>query len=260
MNDIKVIFFDIDGTIYTHDIHVMIPSTLEAFKQLKANGYKVCIATSRCREEIANMPSAFHDFDFDGYIFNGGASIYDHNSLIDSHYIPSKVIYDLIALQKESDYNIRYSTDDGDYQQKRISQDYLDVFFYLYLNVPKIKPYQDDLVPSMNLHGTKEVLKKVEKVLKDVSYVYVADNVIEATPKGVGKHLGIETLAKHWGYNMEQVMVFGDGFNDISMLKAAGVSVSPANGEQEAKDAANYVCKDIRQDGVYLFLKEKGFI
>ncbi|MEG0264853.1 MAG: HAD family hydrolase [Erysipelotrichaceae bacterium] len=260
MNDIKVIFFDIDGTIYTHDTHVMIPSTVEAFYKLKENGYKICIATSRCRSEVANMPSLFHDFDFDGYVFNGGASIYDHDTLIDAHYIPSKVIYKLIELQKEKVFDMRYATDDSDFQHKKITQEYLDVFFYLYLNVPVIKAYDNDLVPNILLHGTYEVLEEVAKTLDDVSFVFDDKSVLEVTPLGVGKHLGIETLAKHWGYTMEQVMVFGDGFNDISMLKAAGVSIATGNAQQAAKDVANYVCKDIKEDGVYLFLKEQKMI
>ena len=53
---------------------------------------------------------------------------------------------------------------------------------------------------------------------------------------------------------------FGDGGNDIEMLKAAGLGIAMGNGGQELKDAADYVAHDISNDGLYKALKHFGFV
>ncbi|MEG1732136.1 MAG: HAD hydrolase family protein, partial [Longicatena sp.] len=56
MKNTKAIFFDVDSTIYSHRIHDFPTSTKETLQTLKANGYKIGIATSRCRYEMKNLP------------------------------------------------------------------------------------------------------------------------------------------------------------------------------------------------------------
>lgn len=260
MKEIKAIFFDIDGTTYTHDTHEMIDSTKKALIELKKAGYRVGIATSRCRYEVQNMPSFFRNFEFDGYVFDGGASVYDKKELFDASYIEPSVIEELIEFQKEYNFDLRYATLKRDFQHKKISQNYLDLFFYLYLNSPLLKPYDGDQVTNMLIHGDEKTLKELEKKLHDVHYNFDAPVVLEITAKGVGKHYGIEKLATHWGIDMKEVMVFGDGMNDLTMLKHAGVGVAMGNGCDEAKAAGDYVCGKLKEDGIYNFLKEHEMI
>ena len=57
-------------------------------------------------------------------------------------------------------------------------------------------------------------------------------------------------LAKHLGIEREQTLAFGDGLNDLSMLKEAGVGVAMANACDEAKALADWVTLSCDEDGV----------
>lgn len=73
--------------------------------------------------------------------------------------------------------------------------------------------------------------------------------------KGVDKASGAERVAQYYGLKMEEVMAFGDGGNDISIVQAAGVGVAMDNACDELKAVADYVTTSVDDDGVYNALK-----
>lgn len=77
----------------------------------------------------------------------------------------------------------------------------------------------------------------------------IAENV-EINAKDANKGRALLALAAHLGLNPEQTMSFGDGLNDLTMLRDAGVGVAMANGVAEAKAAAALVTVSNDEDGV----------
>ena len=73
---------------------------------------------------------------------------------------------------------------------------------------------------------------------------------IEALPMGIDKAHSIEVLINHLGIPKENTIACGDGFNDISMIKYAGVGVAMANAQEEVKAAADYITVSNDEDGV----------
>lgn len=57
-------------------------------------------------------------------------------------------------------------------------------------------------------------------------------------------------MMEHFGIPMEDSVAFGDGDNDIAMLRGAGVGVAMGNAPQNVKDAADMVTDDVTCDGV----------
>ena len=82
----------------------------------------------------------------------------------------------------------------------------------------------------------------------------------DITPKGVTKHQGIDVFCKHFGLQLEETMAFGDGGNDIPMLRHAGIGVAMGNAVEEAKAVADYVTTDVDAEGVAQALKHFGVI
>lgn len=72
----------------------------------------------------------------------------------------------------------------------------------------------------------------------------------DVIPKGGGKEIGIAAAASHYGFDRKSVMVFGDGKNDVRMLRWAGIGVAMGNGGKEAKAAADYVTSPVGEDGI----------
>ena len=63
---------------------------------------------------------------------------------------------------------------------------------------------------------------------------------IDILPYGWGKGRAVEVLANHLGLSLDEVVVFGDSENDVSMLKTVQHSVAMRNASADARAAANY--------------------
>ena len=75
------------------------------------------------------------------------------------------------------------------------------------------------------------------------------DNV-EINQAHANKGEALMALAAHLGIPRESVMSFGDGLNDLSMLRAAGTGIAMANACPEAKEAADHITLSCDEDGV----------
>ena len=79
-------------------------------------------------------------------------------------------------------------------------------------------------------------------------------------PSDGGKEAGIDHVLAHYGISLDEAMCFGDGGNDITMLKHVPNSVAMGNAEQKVKDSAFYVTTNINEDGIYNALKHFGVL
>ena len=67
-------------------------------------------------------------------------------------------------------------------------------------------------------------------------------------------------MAAHLGLNTSETMAFGDGGNDIPMLRHAGVGVAMGNAASEVQNAADYVTTSVDEDGILNALKHFGIL
>ncbi len=82
----------------------------------------------------------------------------------------------------------------------------------------------------------------------------------ELMPAECGKELGVEAVCRHLGIDREQTLAFGDGENDITMLRYAGTGVAMGNAADEVKRAADYVTAPVSEDGVPAALRRFGLL
>lgn len=73
---------------------------------------------------------------------------------------------------------------------------------------------------------------------------------LDIMPQGVSKGAALRYFAKRQGIDLAHTMVFGDNYNDISMMELAGLPVAVANAEKAVKQAAKYVTLSNDEDGV----------
>lgn len=82
----------------------------------------------------------------------------------------------------------------------------------------------------------------------------------DITAKGVSKAKGLNEIA-HWReFDMSQTMAFGDGGNDIAIVKEAGIGVAMGNANDSLKEVADYVASSVDDDGIFNALKYFGVI
>lgn len=261
MTNIKAIFFDVDSTIYTHRIHDFPESTKYTLHELKKNGYKIGIATSRCQYETKNLPRFFHDFEFDAAIFDGGALVMEKGIVIKKHPLMNQQVIDLITYTNKHNIPMRYSTQDGDYLNTECPWYIKDEFFKLYLNMPQVKAYENEDVFNILIYPTKtQQIDDIHALLHDASIVEHSRKTLEVTAQEIDKSVGVEIMANRWGITSDEIICFGDGANDVGMLTYAGLGIAMENGNQKAKDASNRICKHIDEDGVYHMCKALNLI
>ena len=203
---IKAIFFDVDGTLYSHRFHDIPESTKETMIKLKQQGYKIGISTSRCRYETKNLPRFFREFPFDAAFYDGGALVMEKDQMI--HKAPiDKNVFNVLAYPK-----------------------------------------------------TKEHLEKIYSMHEEVNIVEHGDKTMEITAQHIDKSKGVAIMADRWNLTMDEIACFGDGYNDIEMLKYAGLGIAMGNGKDALKEVADIVCDAIDDDGIYKICRELQFI
>ena len=101
--------------------------------------------------------------------------------------------------------------------------------------------------------------KKLRAQYGDMLAIYRSEPYfIEIVPRGVDKGDSLRRLMEHMGIAREDVICCGDGFNDISMMRYAGVGVAMGNAQQAVKDAADYVTASNDEDGLVQVIE--GFL
>ena len=67
-------------------------------------------------------------------------------------------------------------------------------------------------------------------------------------------------LQEKLGVSKEETMAFGDGGNDIGMLRHAGIGIAMGNAKDDVKASADYVTTSVDEDGIFKALKHFGVI
>ena len=96
--------------------------------------------------------------------------------------------------------------------------------------------------------------------LKHIYPTSAGGNIYDIIPKEGGKEVGIAAAADYYGITREEVIVFGDGDNDCSMLRWAGTGVAMGNATPAAKAAAGYITAPVDQDGILIALRHFGVL
>ncbi len=90
----------------------------------------------------------------------------------------------------------------------------------------------------------------------DVNVFRSVPSLIEITPSGSTKGLGLKTVFELKGWDLKDLIVFGDGENDISMFEVAGHAVAMENAFDTVKAVADEVCLSNKEDGVAVYLEQ----
>ena len=199
-------------------------------------------------------------FEFDGYLLlNGGYCIIDSQIIYDNK-IPQEDLKEIIKIVKENNYPCLFIESNQMYIT-HINQRVIDAQASISTMIPPISNqinidniYQVD--PYVDEKGIKEIIKNTKhvKVTKWHDYAY------DIVPKTGGKAAAIQAVSKHFGYQKEELMAFGDGHNDISMMRQAPISIAMGNAIDEVKEVATYITKSNQEDGIEYACKHFGWI
>lgn len=249
----KAIFFDIDGTLKSFETHQIPKSTLFALEELEKKGIKIFIATGR-------TPNALKSFDLqvDGYItLNGGYCYLSSGEIIYKHTVSKADIQTLIDYQKTNPTPCVVMAEDitfATFKHPKI-EEFIDL-----LNFPRMEIFPIEKALEVNvfqivLFFPEGKDKEMENILRTCDALRWYPTFADFVPKGTHKGIGIDKIIEHFGISLDETMAFGDGGNDISMLKHVKIGVAMGNANDEVKHAADFVTDTVDNDGVLKALK-----
>lgn len=104
-----------------------------------------------------------------------------------------------------------------------------------------------DIVKCLYTNTNQEYLRKIAKELEDITadcdVSYSSNRYLEFNQKGVNKGAGLRKLAEILGVDMKDTIAIGDNFNDLAMIKAAGLGVGVANVVDGMRGDCDYICE-----------------
>lgn len=249
---IKAFFFDIDGTLVSFTTHAIPPSAVRAIEDAHKAGIKIFISTGRPCSIINNLGDIEHLID--GYItMNGAATIVD-GRVVASYPLQKTDIEAVLEVARRNDASCVvvgpqslgfYNLHERDVQTFTkligvdISDHGADVEALLRGDV-----YQ--LTPFISERAQEDAVEVFEKVEASRWCPYFCD----VTAAGVNKGHGVKALCHHFGIPLDAAAAFGDGGNDIPMLREVGIGVAMGNANPEVKAVASFVTGDVDDNGL----------
>lgn len=252
-------FFDIDGTLVSFKSHTVPESARRAIARLREQGVKVFIATGRLMKHVAIV----NDVEVDGYItVNGGYCITSAGEVIFESAFPRATVERVIDLSEQYGFDLNVMTHQDMYvssmgeRVKKIAS--MINIMPTVADVRTIAATQP--VVQMCPYISRELEQEIMPLLPDCVGSRWIETFMDLNVRGVDKSLGIQQVMNYYGLTMAEAMAFGDGGNDLPMVRDAAVGVAMGNACDELKAVADYITSSVDEDGVSRALEHFGLI
>ena len=254
---VKAIFFDIDGTLVSFKNHQIPKSTFDALYKLKEKGIKLFIATGRGKDGL----DVLNDFPFDGYITLNGQYCYTNNQIIYSNTIKKEDLQALLDYLKDHQVPCGFTEENTkyfNYRDERVDAIHAithnddhpagDCSHVIDKSIYQIMCFVDE-------NEEKEILSHMPHCISARWHPTFCD----ISPIGGTKQLGIDKFLEYYGLDLKDTMAFGDGGNDMQMLQHVSLAVAMGNAGDELKSIADFVTKDVDDEGMGRTNVGKGY-
>ena len=258
--DIKIAFFDVDGTLVDMEKKVITPAMIETLKHLKENGIILCMATGRGPYLVPSFPG----IDFDVFLSYNASYCYTKDEVIFSNPIPKEDVKAIVENASEIHRPVFLAGVEGG-GANGCDKDLADYFAIAKSKVNVLDNFgfeklMDKKVYQMMVGCYKE---EYADILRDVDGARITawwTRAADITPANGNKGVGVRKILDYYHLDKENAIAFGDGTNDIEMLEAVGTGVAMGNATDDVKAVADAICGHVAEDGIYHYCKEQGLI
>ena len=256
---IKIIFFDIDDTLRNSKTG-FIPSTIPtAFKQLRDKGILTGIATGR---GIFGVVPEIKALKPDFFVTLNGAYIEDKKgNVIYSNKIAKDKVEEYITWTKEVgiDYGLVGSQAAKLSRRTEMISQAIDPI-YPDLEVDPDFYQKEDIYQMWTFEEQGDDLVLPDTLASTLRMVRWHEHSSDVVPISGSKAAGVAKVVDQLGLKPENVMVFGDGLNDLELFDYAGISVAMGVSHEKIKEKADYITKTLEEDGIFDALEGFGMV
>lgn len=262
---IRALCTDIDGTLL--DIHrELSPQTISAIGKIKTF-MPVVLASSRMPSAMRHLQKQLDILSHPLICYNGGYVVQfddnDSRNVIYSTDISLDTCCEILALGNRTSLHLSLYKDDQWYAPK------FDQWAIREATITKVSPL---IMPNEEVlklwketktgahkimcMGDAPEITELESILqskfsKDVHVYHSKSTYLEIAPKVISKASALKLLLKKlYNLGLENVIAFGDNYNDVELLQSAGLGIAVDNAREEVKAVAKEITSSSAHDGV----------
>lgn len=256
----KLLVLDLDGTLTNQQKRVT-ENTLRTLKEAQERGVKIVLASGRPTYGVAPLADLLELKEYEGYVlsYNGGEIInWKTGEAIYENVLDPELLPYLYKSATDNHFTIityheKYIVTENPQDEYALKAAVLNVMTPLkvdnFLNAIKFPIAKCLIVGEPTRLALLE--KEMYEHLKDRMGVFRSEPYfLELVPKGIDKALSLAVLLKEIGMTREEMIAIGDGFNDVSMIKYAGLGVAMANAQEVVRQNADYITLSNEEEGV----------
>ena len=256
---IKIVFFDIDDTLRDSKTGFIPTAIPTVFQQLREKGILTGIATGR---GIFGVVPEIRELKHDFFVTLNGAYIEDKKgNVIDSNKISKDKVESYIAWTKEVgiDYGLVGSHTAKLSTRTELISEAIDPI-YPDLDVDPDFYEKEDIYQMWTFEDQGDDLTLPESLASTLRMVRWHEHSSDVVPISGSKAAGVAKVVDQLGLKPENVMVFGDGLNDLELFDYAGISVAMGVSHDKIKEKADYITKTLEEDGIFDALEGFGMV
>jgi len=256
---IKIIFFDIDGTLLKFGEKNLTKNTEYALKELNRQNILICFASGRGKLTIPT----FKGIRTDMYSSSNGAYCYDNKGKV--IYKEPILVEDIkIIINNAKKMNRHISMDNNEYIAANGSDKILDKYFSFGHEVYRLVDNFDEFIKrdvyKIMLACSIPERKIILEGTKNCKVAAWWDKAVDLVNATSGKGTACKKILDYYNIKKEEALAFGDGDSDTEMFPFVGTSIAMGNATDKVKRQASHVTDSVNDDGVYNYLVKKGII
>lgn len=276
--DKKILFFDIDGTLM--DGKGRIPESAKKALRLSAeSGHLRLLCTGRT---CSMIPKQILDLGFDGIIAGGGTYIRVGEEILEDRELTEEEVKKSLTWLIGGRFGFLYEGRDCvhvmPWEHYAEAEKYKNHIAEIGAPAEVIDPEHPERIRTGKFSGTIQpeqwdYCREMAEALSGYFHMIVhqapavegssraaTEGFVEFLPVGFDKAAGIRRVLKAMEIPLDQAYAFGDSNNDLEMLRLVPHSVCMGNGTADARNSAEYITSDLKEDGIWRAMRHYGLI
>lgn len=267
----KVLVLDIDGTLTNSEKNIS-KNTLAALKRIMKEGCKVVLASGRPTPGLKRYADELKLSEYGGYLVSyNGAKITDCKTgeTLYERFLDEDALSLIHKTVNEKRTGIGVMTYD---REGVVTDSTVDMYMALEAringlpvkvvkNLPEYVKFKiNKCLLTAREDKAYDCMCELIQMYSDRFSIYRSEPFfVEIMPLNVDKAATLQVLCDILGITKDDMVCCGDGYNDVSMIKFAGVGVAMANAREEVKEVADFITKSNDEDGLVTVI-EKWFM